>query len=134
MHFEPNLYLMWPLPASVLSYLLFSDLSFCGRQQKHSTHELALELVSGAVFLVQPALLFEPEPVPRLPGPAAGRKGPKIGQKPKTGFTILSSHMSQTPVSHKGTDPETGRQSNEQHRAAKENPCERRRLVDPGPT
>ncbi len=31
---------------------------------------------------MQPALIFEPEPVPRLPGPAVGPKGPKIGQNP----------------------------------------------------
>ncbi len=31
---------------------------------------------------MQPAMFFEPEPVPGLPGPAGGPKGPKIGQKP----------------------------------------------------
>ncbi len=31
--------------------------------------------------MVQPALLFELEPVPRLPVPAVGPKGPKIGPK-----------------------------------------------------
>ncbi len=33
-------------------------------------------------FVVQPALFFEPAPVPRLPGPAAGLREPKIGQGP----------------------------------------------------
>ncbi len=40
---------------------------------------------------VQPALFFEPGPFPWLPGPAAGPKGPKIGQKSGAGFSILSS-------------------------------------------
>ncbi len=44
--------------------------------------------------MAQPALSFEPEPVPRLPGPAVGPKGPKICQKPGAGFTILSSQRS----------------------------------------
>ncbi len=38
------------------------------------------------------ALFCEPEPVPRLPGPAAGPKGPKLCQKHGAGFIILSSH------------------------------------------
>ncbi len=41
--------------------------------------------------MVQSALFFEPEPVPSLPGPAVGPKEPKIGQKPRAGFIILSS-------------------------------------------
>ncbi len=41
--------------------------------------------------MVQPALSFEPETVPGLPGPAVGPKGPKIGQKPEAGFIMLSS-------------------------------------------
>ncbi len=39
--------------------------------------------------MVQPALFSEPEPFPRLPGPAVGPKGPKIGQKPGARFIIL---------------------------------------------
>ena len=35
-------------------------------------------------------LVFEPEPVPRLPGPAVSPKGPKT-PKPGAGFMILSS-------------------------------------------
>ena len=58
---------------------------FCGRRQQHSTHEWALKLVSGASFLVQLALFFEPEPVPELPAPAVGPKKPEIGQKPGPG-------------------------------------------------
>ncbi len=38
---------------------------------------------------MQPALFFEPGPLPRLPGPAVGHKGPKIGQKPEAGCIIL---------------------------------------------
>ena len=30
---------------------------------------------------MHPALFFEPDPVPRLPGPAVGPKGPKFGKK-----------------------------------------------------
>ncbi len=41
--------------------------------------------------MVQPALFVEPEPVPRLPEPAVGPKGPKIGQKPGAKFIVLSS-------------------------------------------
>ncbi len=33
-------------------------------------------------------IIFEPEPFPRLPGPAVGPKGPKIGQKPGAGIII----------------------------------------------
>ncbi len=40
---------------------------------------------------MQPVLCFEPEPVPKLPGPAVGPNGPKICQKPGAGFIILSS-------------------------------------------
>ncbi len=39
---------------------------------------------------MQLALFFEPEPVPGLPGPAVGPKGPQIDQKPGAGFTISS--------------------------------------------
>ncbi len=35
---------------------------------------------------MQAALFFEPGLYPRLPGPAGGPKGPKIGQKPGAGF------------------------------------------------
>ncbi len=44
--------------------------------------------------MVQTALFFEPELVPRLRGPAVGPKGPEIGQKPGAGFIILSSPRS----------------------------------------
>ncbi len=35
--------------------------------------------------------LFEPGPLPGLPGPTVGPKGPKIDQKPRAGFISLSS-------------------------------------------
>ncbi len=53
-----------------------------------STHERALELVSGADFRRNQHFV-EPEPVPGLPGPAVAPKGPKIGQNPGAGFIIL---------------------------------------------
>ncbi len=36
--------------------------------------------ISGAVFLRKLQYFCEPEPVPRLPGPAVGPKGPKSAQ------------------------------------------------------
>ncbi len=38
--------------------------------------------------MAHPALFFEPEPVPRLPEPALGPEGPKIGQKPGAGAKV----------------------------------------------
>ena len=45
---------------------------------------------SGADLCCAICTIFEPEPVPRLPGPAVGPEGPKIGQKPGAGFIVLS--------------------------------------------
>ncbi len=38
---------------------------------------------------MQPALFFEPMPVPRLPGPAVGPKGPKIGKKKRPDSSFI---------------------------------------------
>jgi hypothetical protein len=61
-----------------------------------STHERALYLNSGAEFLVQPALCFEPGPFHGLPGPAASPEGPKIGQKTGAGLISSSSLLRRT--------------------------------------
>ncbi len=52
---------------------------------------MGLRIGLRGLFLVQPALFFEPGPTTGLPGPNVGPKGPKIGRKPGAGFIILSS-------------------------------------------
>ncbi len=55
---------------------------------EQSTHDRALELVSGANSWNN-LHYFEPEPVPRLQGLAVGPKGQKIGQQPGAKCIVL---------------------------------------------
>ncbi len=61
-------------------YNLCSFLLLRPAPKTQSTHERALEvapeLIFGPTFTI-----FEPEPVPRLPGPDVGPQGPKVVQK-----------------------------------------------------
>ncbi len=65
-----------------LKFIMYIFLSSCGRSQNKKCSRMGLRIGFWGCFLVQPALFSEPGPFPRLPEPAVGPKGPKIGHNP----------------------------------------------------
>jgi hypothetical protein len=65
-----------------------------GPKNIRNDHEWDLDLLSGADCWCNLHYFCEPGPFPGLPGRAVGTQGPKIGQKPRAGFIILSSPRS----------------------------------------
>ncbi len=55
-------------------------------------------------FVVQPAIFFEPDPFPGLPGPAVGPGGPKIGP-PGPDLSALSLSQPRGPILISFRDP-----------------------------
>ncbi len=59
-------------------------------------------------LLAQPALFFEPEPVPRLPGPAVGPEDRKIVPKTEAGVINVQGGFCQQKHNHRNADSKIG--------------------------